>query len=400
MEFVKLYDINFSNDNSGINYFQLTRVIKLFILILKPHLTLNITFMIKRLLNPICTLFLITFSLGIQAQWDNPLVYYSFNETSGSQVVDSSGNHFDCYANCDNCWEADGKFNGAFHFQGAQKMDLPAEDIALTNEKGTVAFWTLLPQSSTSSINCFWWAGEYGGGDTFGPQDEMHINTEATETNVWVGGEIAFYIQDSLANNKYFIFSDTSKGLNPANPPSADAITLTDGVWHHIACTWKSGGTVALYIDGQAIWDTTSYNPNLWNCNLMTIGAANMRTNRRLNGYLDEFRIYDEALDAADIEEIYNYIPEGNLQQSIKKTSIAQLNYFPNPASKHISFFNSLGIETIEIYSLTGEKLRVQQVSNTNEMVDINIDQLSSGFYLIRAYDNDKLISVGKFSKK
>ncbi len=358
--------------------------------------------MIKRLLNSICTFFLIIFTLGIKAQWDNPLVYYQFNETSGDLVVDSSGNNFDCYANCDNCWEAEGKFNGAFYFQGIHKMDLPAEDIALTNEEGTIAFWVLLPQSSTSSINCFWWAGEKSGGDTFGPHNEMHINTEATETNVWVGGEIAFYIHDSLADNRYFIFSDTSKGLNPANPPSENAITLTDGVWHHIACTWESGATIALYIDGQAIWDTCSYNPNSWDCNLMTIGAANERTNRRLNGYLDEFRIYDKALEAADIEVIYSYIPEGNFNsiESIKKTSIAALNCYPNPTSNNISFYNSLAIESIEIYSLTGEKRIVQQVSNTNEIVEINIDQLSSGFYFIRAYGNDKLIAMGKFLKK
>lgn len=357
--------------------------------------------MIKRLLIPLCTLILINFSFALQAQWDNPLVYYQFNETSGSLVVDSSGNNFDCYANCDNCWETEGKFDGAFHFQGVQKMDLPAKDIALTNKKGTVAFWVLLPQSSASTINCFWWAGNTGG-DTFGPHDEMHINSEATETNIWVGGEIAFYIHDSLADNSYFIFSDTSKGLNPANPPSEYAITLTDGVWHHIACTWESGGTVALYIDGQAIWDTTSYNPNSWDCNIMTIGAANERTNRRLNGYLDEFRIYDKALESADIELIYNYIPEGNFNyiKSIKKTGIAELNYYPNPASKNISFFNSLCIETIEIYSLTGEKLIVQQVYNTNEIVEINIEQLSSGFYFFMAYGDEKLKAAGNFFKK
>ena len=134
----------------------------------------------------------------------------------------------------------------------------------------------------------------------------------------------------------------------------------------------------------------------------MTIGVANERTNRRLNGYLDEFRIYNEALEAADIEAIYNYIPEDNINdiKSIIKRSTDTLNYYPNPASKYISFFNSLGIKTIEIYSLTGEKRLVQQVANTNKIVEINIDQLPSGFYFIRAFDNNRLIAVGKFSKE
>lgn len=357
--------------------------------------------MIKRLLIPVCTLFLITFSPGIFAQWDNPLVYYQFNETSGSQVADASGNNFDCIANCDNCWEAEGKFDGAFYFQGVHKMDLPAEDISLTNEKGTVAFWVLLPQTSITSINCMWWAGEYGG-DMFGPQNEMHINSEFTEANTWSGGEIAFVIRDSLANQSYFIFSDPSKGLEPSNPPSGNEITIADGVWHHVACTWESGGTVALYIDGQAIWDNTSYNPNIWDCNIMTIGAANERSNRRLSGYLDEFRIYDEALQAADIATIYDYVPEGNASyvKSLEKSDIAMLNPYPNPAGRSISFNNSSAVETIEIYSLTGEKLLVQEVSGTNEVVEINIEQLSPGFYFIRAYKNEKIIAAGKFSRK
>lgn len=357
--------------------------------------------MINRLFNSICTLCLITFSVGIHAQWDNPLVYYQLNETSGTLVVDSSGNSFDGNANCDNCWEAEGKFDGAFFFEGVHRMDLPAKDIGLTNENGTVAFWVLLPQTSITSINCMWWAGEYGG-DMFGPQNEMHINSEFTETNIWSGGEVAFVIRDSLAGESYFIYSDPAKGMIPSNPPSGSEITIADGEWHHVACTWESGGTVALYIDGQAIWDTTAYSPNAWDCNLMTLGVANERSNRTLNGYLDEFRMYNEALEAADIESIYDYVPGGDINsiESIKRTSIAALNSFPNPADKHISFFNSWEIESIEIYNLTGEKLIDETVSGTNEIVEINIDQLSSGFYFIRAYNNDKLMAVGKFSKK
>jgi hypothetical protein len=357
--------------------------------------------MAKRLQHPLNMFLLLSFSLVVQGQWKNPLVYYQFDESSGYLVVDSSSNSFDGYANCDNCWEPEGKFNGAFHFEGVHKLELPANEINLTNEKGTVAFWMLLPQSSINSINCIWWAGEYGG-DMFGPQNEMHINSEFVEANIWSGGEIAFVIVDSVADDSYFIFSDPEKGPNPANPPSENAITLADGEWHHVACTWESGGTLALYIDGQAIWDTTSYNPNLWDCNLMSIGVANERANRRLNGYLDEFRMYNEALGAADIVEIYNYIPEGihNSEQSIKKSGLPALNSFPNPVERNISFLNSPGIEIIEIYSMTGKKLVVKHISNVQETITIDIEPLASGFYFIEAYGNNKLIAASKFFKK
>ncbi|MBN1649837.1 MAG: T9SS type A sorting domain-containing protein [Bacteroidales bacterium] len=356
----------------------------------------------KKILNLIYTLLFIAFSLNIQAQWNNPAVYYQFNETTGSLVVDSSGNNFDCYANCDSCWETKGKFNGAFHFNGIHKMDLPAKDIAITTKEGTVAFWVLLPKTSANTINCIWWAGETSG-DMFGPHKEMHVCTEAGLTDqYWAHSEVAFVVVDSIAKKQYFIYSDPWKGPVAATAPSEHAISIADSSWHHVACTWDSGGTVGLYIDGQAIWDSTSYNPNLWDCKIMTIGAANKRANRRLYGYLDEFRIYNKALNAAEIMEICNYNPKENTNiiETIKKTSIATLNLYPNPAGKMISFFNAFNIETIEIYNLTGKKLLAQQISSTNGIVEININQLSSGLYFIRAYDNSKLITIGKFSKK
>ena len=337
----------------------------------------------------------------INAQWDNPLVYYQFNEVSGSMAADSSGNGFGGEINCEDCWETEGRYDGALHFKGSQKVDLPADDMALTNKEGTVAFWAMMAPSSASTINCMWWAGE-NGGDTFGPQNEMHINSEATETNIWVGGEIAFYIHDSLANNRYFIFSDTSKGPDPATPPSPNAITLTDGIWHHIACTWDSGGTVALYIDGRAIWDTTAYNPNPWECHIMTIGAANERSNRRLNGMLDEFRIYNVALEAIDIETIYNYDPAGTVPTANRnrQTGRRLLNCFPNPAGRSIYFHNSVGIESVEICSLTGVTLKTETVPGTNDRVEIDLGHISPGVYFIRAYRKDRLVSMDKFIKK
>ena len=355
----------------------------------------------KKYLNQTFTLFFITFSLNIYAQWNNPTVYYQFNETSGSLVIDSGINGFDANSDCNNCWAEDGKFDGAFHFNATKRIDLPANDISLSSEKGTVAFWLRLPETSVSDINCIWWAGEYGG-DMFGPQNEMHINSEFTENNIWTGGEIAFVINDSLAAKNYFIYSDPWKGENPATQPSGNEITITDNLWHHVACTWGSGSTVALYIDGQTIWDSLSYNPSqTWKCNKMTLGVANQRSNRRLNGYLDELRIYHEALKATEIEEIYNYDPEANVSyvQNINEAYIESLNCYPNPASHIISVFNQIGIETIEIFAITGEKQLVEQTFNSKGIIEINIDQLVSGFYIVKAYKNEKLIAVGKFSK-
>jgi len=364
------------------------------------HLIFNS--MKKGCLHRICLFFFLTLSINIHAQWDNPTVYYAFNESSGSVVSDSGSRGFHALTDCATCWEAEGKFGGSFHFSARERIDLPAEDISLTSGKGTVAFWLRLPETSVNDINCIWWAGEYGG-DMFGPQNEMHINSEFFEKNIWTGGELAFVINDSMAAKNYFLYSDPWKGKNPATPPSGKEITLADNAWHHVACTWDSGATVALYIDGKAIWDSMTYNPSrTWTCNLMTLGVANQRGNRRLNGYLDEFRVYNEALDAMEIEEIFNYDPEANLSHSeiIARTHISGLNCFPNPARQMIHIQNSMGIETVEILMLTGEKRLIKHVSGSDKMLEINVDPLPSGLYIIRAYKQEMLVATGRFSKK
>lgn len=339
--------------------------------------------------------------MGLNAQWDDPLVYYQFNENTGVQVADSSRHGFHGTADCSDCWEAEGKFKGALEFRGNHRVDLPATEIGLTNEKGTVAFWMLLPESSVSTINCIWWAGEYGG-DMFGPQNEMHINSEFVEANIWSGGEVAFVVNDSVAGESYFIYSDPWKGPNPATQPSGNEITLADGTWHHVACTWAAGGTVALYIDGETIWDSASYNPNLWDCNLMTLGVANERPNRRLIGYLDEFRIYDEALDSAGIGEIYNYIPAGipDAVRSNKKDRDKALNCFPNPADRTILIRHPGDIELVEVYSLTGRRIIRQQVTGNNQIVEIDVEPLTSGCYFIEASGRDGFVATGKFFRE
>lgn len=233
------------------------------------------------------------------------IVYYPFD----GNTSDESGNGNDGVPNCSTCYETNGFFDEAFHFDGSQRIDMPAENIGLTNEQGTVAFWVLLPDSSASDINCIWWAGKYGG-DMFGSQNEMHVHTEGGPGDSWTGGEVSFVVVDSLSliqtPSEYFIFSDPWKGKYPGNTPSTNSITITDNAWHHIACTWEYGGVMAMYIDGQAVWDTTAYNPNIWQCNLMTIGVPYSKDYRQLNGYLDEFRLYDIALDKDAISELYN----------------------------------------------------------------------------------------------
>ena len=154
-----------------------------------------------------CIVLFVSSIIRVSAQLPDPLVFYSFNETSGAIATDDSGNGFDGTVNCDTCWEAAGRQGGAIHFYGSQKIDLPAEDIGLTTDEGTVAFWVLEPKGDSASINCMFWAGNKAG-DMFGSENEMHIHSEGYGANVWAGGELSFFMRDSIMGKTWFLYSD------------------------------------------------------------------------------------------------------------------------------------------------------------------------------------------------
>jgi hypothetical protein len=81
-----------------------------------------------------------------------------------------------------------------------------------------------------------------------------------------------------------------------------------DGQWHHVAATWEDDGTpgvedLQLYVDGVP-QSTTGLNPEP----IDTASGADVRiasepwnTGRPFNGAMDDVRIYDDALSAAEI---------------------------------------------------------------------------------------------------
>jgi len=84
-------------------------------------------------------------------------------------------------------------------------------------------------------------------------------------------------------------------------------ITINDikGEWHHIAVT-RSGNTMTSYLDGVPNGDTWNAVPSSGN------GHLNIGVNRTAsdsytyNGFIDDVRIYNQALDANDFNDVMN----------------------------------------------------------------------------------------------
>lgn len=79
-------------------------------------------------------------------------------------------------------------------------------------------------------------------------------------------------------------------------------------------------------------------------------------------------------------------------------TGFANIDMYPNPATKDITIKNALPGTTMEIYSLVGTLMLRTMLQNTSEKVDVS--ELATGVYIIRFTDKEKRQASVKFVKQ
>lgn len=88
----------------------------------------------------------------------------------------------------------------------------------------------------------------------------------------------------------------------PSNGVNAQAV-VADGYWHHVAGTFD-GKTMAVYVDGILDHSASAGGFLSANTNPVTIGADNAGGRRLVGAAVDDVRVYNYGLDAAEIEAI------------------------------------------------------------------------------------------------
>lgn len=214
----------------------------------------------------------------------------------------------------------------------------------LYNPNGLVGWWPLTEGSGTTAYdnsgngNNGGWAGTtignngtyYGGGkvgiyagDFDGSTDYVSTPTSNFPTgnssisiSAWINysgtSRQIFYIYGLGITNEgvYLEVNDTNScavgkldvqllggGYNVCGP------TIAAGTWHYIAASYN-GTQETLYVDGQLIGSATgSPNPNIVN-GYSDIGKYSGGLN--FSGLINDVRVYNRALSAAEIQALYN----------------------------------------------------------------------------------------------
>ncbi|RZK73961.1 MAG: LamG domain-containing protein, partial [Pedobacter sp.] len=82
--------------------------------------------------------------------------------------------------------------------------------------------------------------------------------------------------------------------------------TLTNGQWYHIVIT-QAGNTVTMYVNGTQVGqktDMTIKPADLGSTTVNYLGRSRFTTSSRIDGVLDEFKIYNKALTGTEVNQL------------------------------------------------------------------------------------------------
>ncbi len=213
-----------------------------------------------------------------------PTAAYAFDETSGTTAHDAAAHH---EATVENGSWVEGKYGKALSFNGTSTCaSVPnSVDLQLSGSFSLEAW--VKPANATQWAPIFYKEAEsfYGYSLFFGAFEAGHVQG---------------YIAD-----------EPWEWTEVESPEK-----LTANTWNHVAMT-SDGTTLRLYVNGKQV-DTSSAKAAMESKGPLLIGCAK-NFGEYFNGQIDNARIYNRALSAAEIEAnkgaAVNYVGDGNRVQ-------------------------------------------------------------------------------------
>lgn len=192
--------------------------------------------------------------------------------------------------------------------------------------------------------------------------------------------DLLLYGQDRTNKNFNMYFDGNGTLLfdgdgNPVHSPIISVVPLN--TWHHLAVTYD-GDSVRIYLNSNLI-------------NKVGKELNTLRSNFALGaGYFDDFKVYEGALTALQVQEVFanNDLTSGISEINNKKITTV----YPNPVKSILNVeVNEIGY--IKIVNVLGVTVATQKLNEGNNKIDVN--NLANGIYFI----SDEKGGVAKFVK-
>ncbi len=224
---------------------------------------------------------------------DGLVAYFRLDETSGTTAADSSGRGNDGTVIGTNVTWVEGRDGGALLMSPPATGDAPDRlefpTAGMSPTAGTVSVWLYLSDPQPAS------SGRY----IFGHTSNGTARTFADRFQI--------YMQDgSNVSRKLDL------GLGGSHATRADIVELPMSTWLHLALTWNNGAYV-LYIDGESVANGSYSGLTTFRsiANFGNDGCGDPY--EAFSGMLDEARVYNRAITAAEAKTIFKMLPSSKI---------------------------------------------------------------------------------------
>jgi hypothetical protein len=231
----------------------------------------------------------------------------------------------------------------------------------------------------------------------FGNPTQVPAGTSARSLSAWAKTatttgtrQIAAYGTATIRKSMGFGMNGTTLTAGAFNDEFNVTSFWTTGVWHHIVLTYD-GTTARLYVDGTEVTNSAKS----WNLTRSTVVVGrNVNGNSYWNGQVDDVRIYDIALSAAQVTALAA-VPPAPTSPSATAASSSILNLAWTDGSSTEAGFQIERSTT----SGSGYTLINTTAANSTSFQDVGLTPLTPYYYRMRAVaDNANSAYTSQFT--
>jgi hypothetical protein len=209
---------------------------------------------------------------GLTASTNDIVLYYSFDEGRGDEVIDGSGNGLDGDISGDPEW-IEGVFGGALEFKGIVDEYIQITDVLpIGSGNNTVAMWIKIPTNAAGRVGIL--LGNYPDA----PNSNWEIHDDG-QMRIW---------------------------WNHGSPDLYGTTDIRDDEWHHLTFIREAGAGYSMYLDGEvemAPGDAAGNNINFTTKH--RVGGDNRGPNSPwLQASIDDLVIFDRVLTEEEINKL------------------------------------------------------------------------------------------------
>ncbi|PHR31512.1 MAG: hypothetical protein COA38_07915 [Fluviicola sp.] len=200
-------------------------------------------------------------------------------------------------------------------------------------------------------------------------------NVDMTDPNNVIYEQYGIFYNDWVGHSAQIRF----KPSNDSAEVSSALGLIEDSVWRHFAIVFDRSDSMHAYLDGQLyqskyIGNTVQYEANIDGATL-EVGNGNIS--------LDDIYLFKYALDASEIEELFN-------SESASITipycpSYYEFGIYPNPSTTgvfNITFQNEFDESVqIQVYDMLGKEVGIVRSQNHPNIIEFRLGDPAAGNY-------------------